>query len=238
MAYLARYNREQLVKQRYENYKNFYNDEISKNKFFIVENFGHLTHLQKINSIRNHGLIKRDKIWLFLPYKNNLMTENDKKRLAQIKPKKIELNEKILFDKDIFYSDSSIFGFGWTYDQITKGVWTDGNKSTIFLNLDKDDTQNSFLELLIEPTLLYLNQNLKLKISGEKINSQKFVFKDFDKKQIKIRVSLKDYDYNFEDLLKIDFVLSGTISPFEVKKSPDRRKLGVKLISLKLKNVD
>ena len=46
IAYLARFDRQKLINQRYQNYKNFYLKKLQKNKFYIVNNKGHLKHLK------------------------------------------------------------------------------------------------------------------------------------------------------------------------------------------------
>ena len=123
-----------------------------------------------------HALLERDSIWLLLPNKADIMTEKDLANLAFIQTQKIKLDERIDFNLNSLNESSSLFGLGWTYDFSTKGIWTDGNNSTILLNTENLFDDNYFIEIDVEPNLLRSNQLIKVKIFGTGITTQKISF--------------------------------------------------------------
>ena len=84
IAYLARFDRQKLINQRYQNYKNFYLKKLQKNKFYIVNNKGHLKHLKYLFENENVGFVFRNNIWLLLPDKKILMNQKDKNLFKKI----------------------------------------------------------------------------------------------------------------------------------------------------------
>ena len=46
ILYLARFNRQKLIAARYQNYKDFYDNNLNDEKFYIINNYGHLNHLK------------------------------------------------------------------------------------------------------------------------------------------------------------------------------------------------
>tara|TARA_B110001454_G_C12580622_1_gene375941 strand:+ start:1 stop:726 length:726 start_codon:yes stop_codon:yes gene_type:complete len=233
IAYLSRFDRKELVDARYNNYSNFYDNKLDIKKFYIINNFGHLNHLKFLTKNTRHALLERDSIWLLLPNKADIMTEKDLANLSFVQTQKIKLDERIDFNLNSLNESSSLFGLGWTYDFSTKGIWTDGNNSTILLNAENLSDDNYFIEIDVEPNLLRSNQLIKVKIFGNGITTQKISFDNLnDTKKNKIKIKFNKQNLIEKKYLLINLDISGAIPAFEVRKSPDFRKLGLKINSL------
>ena len=233
IAYLSRFDRKELVDARYNNYSNFYDNKLDSKKFYIINNFGHLNHLKFLTKNTRHALLERDSIWLLLPNKADIMTEKDLANLAFIQTQKIKLDERIDFNLNSLNESSSLFGLGWTYDFSTKGIWTDGNNSTILLNAENLSDDLYFVEIDVEPNLLRPNQLIEVKIFGNGITTQKISFDNLNDAKInKIKIKFNKQNLIEKKYLLMNLDISGAIPAWEVKKSPDFRKLGLKINSL------
>ena len=236
IAYLARFDRGKLIENRYNNYKNLYANKINSRKFYVINNYGHLNHLKFLTKNSKHAILKRNDIWLLLPDKSELMNEKDFFNLNKIEMKKLNLNDKINFTYNSLNENLSIFGLGWTYDLSTNGIWTDGKDSTILFNVETLSDEIYFIELEIMPNLLKPDQTIELLISGQGISKKKIKFNNLNNFKNKIIIKFDKKKIINEKYLLLNLNVSGAVSALEVRKSPDVRKLGLKIDSLTITN--
>ena len=102
-----------------------------------------------------HAIIKRDNSWLLLPNKADLMSDKDILNLSSLKIKEIKLNEKLIFNKKISQVTSEVLGLGWSYDHSTNGIWSDGEKASIVLDLITSNLQQG-KEIMSNRELLWV----------------------------------------------------------------------------------
>tara|TARA_B100000795_G_C22789124_1_gene436058 strand:+ start:208 stop:2352 length:2145 start_codon:yes stop_codon:yes gene_type:complete len=237
IAYIARFDRRKLIDARYNNYQNFYQNNLDISKFYIINNLGHANHLKFLLKDSEHAILKRDNIWLLLPNKAHLMSDKDIFALSSLKVKKIKLNEKLIFNEKINQVTSEVLGLGWSYDHSTNGIWSDGKRSSIMLDTQNLIKKSYNLEIGITPNLLKDNQKINLSISGDGIESKKLLFKKSDKVQTdKIKIKFKKKNLINRRFLIINFDIEGAVSAIDIRKSPDARKLGIKLNDLIVKD--
>jgi len=238
VAYVARFNRKKLINSRYKNYQNFYNNNVNKNRFYIINNYGHLNHLKFLMKNTNTAIIKRDGIWLLLPGKANLMKNKDIKNLSLIGSKKITENKIFKFNFIQNKVEPTFLGLGWTKDILSNGVWTDGNKSTLLINVEKLKYNSYYVEFDIEPNILKSDQTITVKTYGDGLENHKFSFnKNNIKSSNKIKIKFNKDDLTDKKNLIVNFEIRGSLSNFDVLKNPDTRKLGLKFNSLIVKKI-
>ncbi|MDB9820886.1 DUF6311 domain-containing protein [Candidatus Pelagibacter sp.] len=237
IAYIARFDRRKLINARYNNYQNFYQNNLDISKFYIINNLGHANHLKFLLKDSKHAILKRDNIWLLLPNKAHLMSDKDIFALSSLKVKKIKLNEKLIFNEKINQVTSEVLGLGWSYDHSTNGIWSDGKRSSIMLDTQNLIKKSYNLEIGITPNILKDNQKINLSISGDGIESKKLLFKKSNKVQTnKIKIKFKKENLINRRFLIINFDIEGTVSAIDIRKSPDARRLGIKLNNLIVKD--
>ena len=233
IAYIARFDRKKLIEARYNNYQNFYRNNLDINKFYIINNLGHVNHLKFLLKNSEHAILKRDNSWLLLPNKAHLMSDKDILNLSSLKIKEIKLNEKLIFNEKISEVTSQVLGLGWSYDHSTNGIWTDGEKASIILDTKNLIKKSYHIEIDITPMLLKDNQQIYLSVSGDGVATKKLSFKKTDKIQSdKIKIKFKKENLISKRFLILNFDIEGVISAIDVRKSPDARRLGIQINNL------
>ncbi|MDC0519103.1 hypothetical protein OAN92_00005, partial [Candidatus Pelagibacter ubique] len=124
-------------------------------------------------------------------------------------------------------------GIGWTKHGKNLSAISDGEDSVLIFDLSelKENTYNLIIN--IEAIINSLNQNISI-ISYDKYGfEKKFILNDKIKKfELSIPISIdKIIDkHNYF----INFNTTGQVSEFDVLKSPDKKKIGFKIISIYL----
>jgi len=230
-AYLGRYDRQKMIKQRYSQYDNFFSKKLEDNKFYFVSNSGHLKHLKILFRNRNVGFVLRNKIWLMLPNHKSLMNENDKEEFNKVKISIITKNKKIIFKDLSLINEVAIFGLGWTYDYIEQSLWSDGERSSIIFKSEENVNKFKIIfdaEAYIRPK----NRNQELEIFVNGIFEKKFIFNENLKRNRYLTIDIEELK---QDYVLIEFYPINPKSPFDILESTDTRKKGIKIHSLILK---
>ena len=222
---LARIDRKAIADARYDLYRKFINKKLSNNTVYIIENLSHLRHLKNIYKNSDVGFFYRDNIWSMVLNKKDLMNSNDKNKFEKIKNKSLELDKVYNIN---FKDKNSFLGFGWSHNQGKQGVWSDGEISTLLFGIDQS------------------NKDLKLEITSnilERIKESILEFDVYVNGSFYNKIKLSD-DKKFEIILKkefmqnsnlvIDFKFKDLLSPYELMKSPDARKLGILIKKIKV----
>ena len=222
---LARIDRKAIAEARYDMYRQLINKKLSNNTVYIIENLSHLRHLKYIYKNSDVGFFYRDNIWSMVLNKKNLMNSNDKNKFEKIKNKSLELDKVYNIN---FKDKNSFLGLGWSHNQGKQGVWSDGEISTLLFGIDQS------------------NKDLKLEITSNVFDKIKESILEFDvyiNGSFYNKIKLLD-DKKFEIILKkelvqnsnlvIDFKFKDLISPYELMKSPDARKLGILIKKIKV----
>ena len=224
----ARINRKAAAETRYYTYDNFRKKKLALNTVYVVHGLGHLRHLKHLLKDENVGFFYRDNIWAMVRAEKERMNDKDKELFKKIKPKLLEINEK----KSIYYENGdNYYGFGWSHNFKKLGIWSEGPISTLFFRTDKNYGDLK-LEILCKPYITKKNGSVELDI---------FVNGSFNKN---IKLTNKNQDQKIEILIekklvknneiKVDFNFKNPISPYEVLESPDSRKLGILIKSIKI----
>tara|TARA_B100000446_G_scaffold182803_1_gene201917 strand:- start:171 stop:1289 length:1119 start_codon:yes stop_codon:yes gene_type:complete len=230
-AYLGRYDRQKMIKQRYSQYDNFFSKKLEDNKFYFVSNSGHLKHLKILFRNQNVGFVLRNKIWLMLPNHKSLMNENDKEEFNKVKISIITKNKKIIFKDLSLINEVAIFGLGWTYDYIEQSLWSDGERSSIIFKPEENVNKFKIIfdaEAYIRPK----NRNQELEIFVNGIFEKKFIFNENLKRNRYLTIDIEELK---QDYVLIEFYPINPKSPFDILESVDTRKKGIKIHSLILK---
>tara|TARA_B100000029_G_scaffold453229_1_gene478869 strand:- start:125 stop:2248 length:2124 start_codon:yes stop_codon:yes gene_type:complete len=216
-AALARYKLTKLIHDQ----KN-----IAFDTAYIVDNLGHLRQMKYFLKNSDVGFFKRDNFWLALPNKKEEMTEEDQKRIKNIKFKKLKYNENYEFN---FKNRQDFLGFGWSHNSGKKGVWTEGELAFILFDIEKNTSDKPKLYLKFQPYKGNHKQDFGLVIYFNEV--EKKVINFYNNKEIReIIIDLNQQEIREENIIK--FKLSNLISPFDKFESPDGRKLGILLESM------
>ena len=222
----ARYDREKAAESRYSLYNKLSNGLID-NVPYLVGKKNHLLNIKENFKKSELGFFFRDNFWIIIPNKKEDMTKDDIIAYDKINFSIINLNEKIIPEPDKYHE---YFGVGWSHNQLGNGLWTEGYISSIFFESNFDKNINATLEIEFETN--HLNNNLRFNIL---INDNFVQSYDLSKENKLEKMELK-LKKNVTNRYKIDFkFLNPLISPLEALKSPDARKLGLLIKSLKVK---
>ncbi len=222
----ASMDRIKTAEMRYKFIQNVIDNDFENKTAYIVDNLGHLKQLKLKFSNDKHGFFYRDNFWIFLPKKKILMNNKDLNELKKVKLDNIELNKeyKLKF-KDKFQ------GLGWSHNFDRDGIWSEGKNSFLLFELPDNIQSNYSLQLSFLPYMKNNNENYKVKffinnkfIKNIKISENTFVELPFSKRKDSNEVIIQ---LQFQELL----------SPFDVLESPDGRKLGILLKSIKLSKI-
>ena len=145
-----------------------------------------------------------------------------------VKPKLLVIHEK----KNLNMKDQdNYYGFGWSHNLGKPGIWSEGPISTLFFRTDKNYGDLK-LEISCLPYITKKNNILEFDI---------YVNNSLNKN---MKLTNKDQDETFEifikeqfiknNEIKIDFNFKNLVTPYEVLKSPDSRKLGILVKNIRL----
>jgi len=237
IQYFARYNREKLLNIRYENNKNIIFKNLKKNKIYLINNYGHLTHINYLfKNSKDYGIILIDGIYI-LVHANFIDKYIDNQSSLNIKSKKLNVNQKE-FPKFIGdFNEKSYLGLGWTTHGLNNNPISDGKYSSLILDLsDLKEKKEYNLEIQIEGIFVNEKQNIYISYLYDQNYNEKISLDSFEKnKTIKIPLNKKQIE-NLENFT-INFITEGQQTEFDNLLSPDKKKLGFKLISLVIKEL-
>ncbi len=234
IQYLARYDRESLLKLRYKNYKDFYNNDLDKRKVYLINNSGHANHIKnKLKSDSSHKIVNVDDILLLIDKKLISTISTDDKSLSKIYSKVIKPNFKYTpkFRED--YSSSSFLGLGWTKHGFDLSAISDGDFSSLFFNLSELKSPNSSLIIKINGIINKADQKLSVEINDENSFNKK-IFLDIKNITHTFVIPLNSNKIKDINNYTINFKTKGQISEFDILKSPDKKKLGFKIDYIKV----
>ena len=128
-------------------------------------------------------------------------------------------------------------GLGWTTHGLNNNPISDGKYSSLILDLsDLKEKKEYSLEIQIEGIFVNENQNIHISYLYDQNYNEKISLDNFKKnKTIKISLNKKQIE-NLENFT-INFITEGQQTEFENLLSPDKKKLGFKLISLVIKEL-
>ena len=230
----GRYNRKKASISRSKLYNNFENNNFPKNIIFAIDNLNHLRHLKFLFQDKNIGFFFRDNVWIAVSGYKEEMTKDDKDNLKKYEPIVLKKNE-INYLK--FNDNKSIHGLGWTHNlgSNKKGIWTEGNSSSLLFKLNENLDENLKLEIKINSILTKNSNPLNFKIF---INNK--FYKNFNLKNLEdlnnntIFVDMNKNAFN-GNIFHIKFLIENPITKLELLKSPDARMLGILIESIILK---
>ena len=228
VAYLGRVNRQKLADLRYSNNNNFYSKNLPGNKFYIINNPGHLNHLKILLENKNVGFVLRNKIWLLLPNQKSLMNENDKNELNKAEISTIFKDKKIIFKDRNFINKIGIFGLGWSYNIAEQSLWSDGKRSSIIFKPEKDIDEFKLIfdaEAYIKPK----NKVQEIDIFVNGIFEKRITFNENLKRNKSLSIDIKNLN---QDFVLVEFYILNPKSPFDILESVDARKKSLKIHSL------
>ena len=233
---MSRTNRKLVAESKYDLYQKFRDKKLESSTIYIPDNLGHLINLKYIFKNDNVGFFFRDKIWIMLMNEKNMMSSSDVENFKKIKPDLLKLNE----EKKIYSGyrvpskkGENYYGFGWSHNFNKQGIWSEGKLATLLFSVEQGSS-SKILEIELEPYLTNINKNLVVDIYVNEKFNQNLKFKyPFNSKDQRIKILL-DEQLNKDKEIIIDFNIKNPVSPLEVFASPDSRKLGILLKSIKL----
>ena len=228
LVILARTNRKDAANARYRLYDNFRKKTLASDTVYVVHGIGHLRHLKYLFKNENVGFFYRDNVWVMVMNEKEQMNDNDKKIFNEIKPKLLAINEK---KKLNFKDDDNYYGFGWSHNFGKLGMWSEGPMSTLFFRTDKNYGDLK-LEIFCKPYITKKNNTLEFDIYVNNLfNKNTKLANNNQDEKFEILVN-KELIKNNE--IKIDFNFKNLVSPYEVRESPDSRKLGILIKAIKI----
>ena len=231
----GRYNRKLASISRSNLYKFFDQKQIPNNVIFAVDNYNHLRNLKYLFKDRDVGFFFRDNVWLVVSGYKNKMTDYDKNQLEKYNPIILTTSSKTSLE---FSNQDSIHGFGWThnYNSEKKGLWTEGNISSLFFKLNESTANNLKIKIKINSIITRKNKPINFTININDNFSKKFNLKNINElKEESIIINLNKKVVK-EEIIYIKFIIDNPVTKLELLKSPDARKLGILVESLELIN--
>ena len=227
---LARMNRRKAAESRYALYNNFKTKNLSPDTVYLIDQ-AHIILLKHLFQNENVGFFYRDNFWAMVMNEKDLMNDNDKLKFNDISFKLLEFNKKIDLN---FAKKNNYYGFGWSHNFHKYGIWSEGLISTLLFKTKKNYSDLK-LEIICKPYITKKNNIVEFDV---------FVNEIFNKN---IKLSNKNNDQKIEILIdkkllinneiKVDFNFKNLISPYEVLESPDSRKLGILVKSIKINSI-
>jgi len=224
----GRGNRKLAAQARYQLYDNFRKKKLLKDTIYVIDGLGHLRHLKYLFNDENVGFYHRDNIWIMIMNEKEKMNNNDKKIFNSIKPKLLKINER----KDLYFKDNdNYYGFGWSHNLQKLGIWSEGSISSLFFRTEKDYS-NLKLEFFCKANISKKNNKVEFDVYINDTFNKTFKLTN-DNKEEKIEIIINEQK-NTNNEVKVDFKFKNLISPYEALESPDSRKLGILLESIKI----
>ena len=225
---MARVDRNKAARNRYELTENFRKKNLDENTIYIVDNIGHLLNLKHIFESNNVGFFFKDNLWLMIGNKKDLMNNEDKNILDNLKFYEPELLKK---EKLYFKDKNDYVGLGWSHNFNKEGIWSEGKSSNLLFNLKTKE--KIFLKMDILPFLNEKNQemNITVLVNGKFNNNINLKLdKDLEAKKRQITFEIKKENL-ISDIIDIEFINKNPTSPYDLRLSPDSRQLNFLLLS-------
>ena len=231
----GRYNRKQASISRSNLYKSFNEKKIPENIIFAVDNFNHLRTLKYLFKNKDIGFFFKDNKWIVVSGYAQQMTTYDLDQLKKHEPLIVKKSKKVYLNFD---DENSIHGIGWTHNRLSskKGVWTEGNISNLIFKLDSNINDDFKIKIKLNSIITKKNEAINFKIDVNNVFIEDFslrnvnelneetIFLDLNKNNIK------------NDIVYIKFEIENPVTKLELLESPDARKLGILVESLKIIN--
>ena len=235
MATHGRYNRNSASISRSNLYKSFDQKQMPKNVIFAIDNYNHLRNLKYLFKESDVGFFLRDGVWIAVYGFKDKMTHYDKDQLKKYNPITLTSNKKISLK---LQDQNSVHGFGWTHNRVSpvKGIWTEGNTSSLLFKLDKKTIGNSKIKIKINSIITKKNQPINFTVNIDKDFSKKFSLKNINELEDKSIFINIDKNILKKDIIYIKFIIDNPLTKLELFQSPDARKLGILVESLELIN--
>ena len=216
-------------------YKSFSHKKIPNNVIFAVDNYNHLRNFKYLFKDKDVGFFLKDNVWLAVFGYKDEMTSYDEDQLEKYNPITLVENEKKNLE---FNNQSSVHGFGWTHNFTSplKGLWTEGNISSLLFALNKNTNKNSKIKIKINSIITKKNQPINFTVKIDDNFSKKFSLKNINElKNNSIFIKVDKSMLN-KKIIYIKFIIDNPTTRLELLESPDARKLGILVESLELIN--
>ena len=224
----ARSTRKASAETRYYIYDNLREKKLEPNTVYLVNDLGHLRHLKYLLKDEDVGFFYRDDRWVMVRAEKKRMNNKDKEVFKNIRPKLLEINEK----KSLYYeNDDNYYGFGWSHNFKKLGIWSEGQMSTLLFRTEKNYGDLK-LEIFCKPYLTKKNKFLEFDIYVNNLLNQSVQLINNNQDE-KIEILFKAKIAK-ENEIRIDFSFKNPNSPYEVLETPDSRKLGILIKSIKI----
>ena len=198
---------------------------------FIIDNQNHLRNLKYLFRDSNAGFFLRDDVWILLNNKKDQMNTQDFINIESIKP--INIQENINY-KLMYNNPQSIHGLGWSQDYKGRGIWSEGNISTILFKYKSITDEVEYIEIKISSLIKKVNDSLKFTIELNNKEVGRFDISNVeDLEDSKIRIAIPQQKSN-NNIYFVNLKILNPISPLEILQSPDARRLGLLIESLKI----
>ncbi len=231
----GRYNRKAASISRSKLYKAFDEGIFKKNTIFAIHNKNHLRNLKYLYENKNMGFFLKKNIWMMVPGEKNEMTNFEKYELNAYKPIVLTSGKKEVLN---IRDEQSVHGLGWSHNMFSKnlGIWTEGNISTLLFKINEKTNKNYTIAIKLNSLSTKKNEYINFSININDLIFKKFSLKsidDLNENLIKLKIN--------EELIPgsvcyIKFIINNPVSPLELLKSPDARKLGILVESIELIN--
>lgn len=225
VGYFARVDNDRLNQIKQQLVKNLLQGKFDNDAIYIIQNqaIRNLIIHRKTNFL--YKLIKSDGFYLLLPKMGNASNEQKRKWSAS-KEKTYKFGTYIFFGKTINsnYNDYLVLVNGWSLPE-GKGIWTEGKNSNFIINLPEKNDSNILLTLDAVPFLCFKHPKLTVDVfvNHKFLHHLKYTLnnKNFIKK-----IEIPNEFFKNDTVLDIEFLFKDPISPNQVFKSQDIRKLG------------
>ena len=180
----------------------------------------------------NAGFFFRDKVWLLVGSRRNKMSTDDIKNIEKFEPVLIKKNIEYKLN---YNNQNSAHGLGWSVDYKGRGIWTEGNISTILFRLDNNNSSKKYINLKISSLIKRNNEALKVLIdlNGEKIGTYDLTRPE-NLQDKKIIIDIPPNKTN-DNVFLINLKIINPTTPLDLRQSPDARQLGLLVESLEIK---
>ena len=229
----ARYNRSKASESRSHLYNSFDKGLIEKNTVFVIDNQNHLRNLKYLFKDKNIGFFFRDGVWVFVLGKKDEMTDFDKKELNKYDLPIITEGKTMNLN---FNDQLSIHGFGWSHSLNTpaQGIWTEGNLSTLLFAFKNNKEKDYLLKIKLASLSTKKNDPINFSINVNDLLFKKLSLRnisELDKNSITLEIKKGTFD---DSTHYIKFEIENPVSPLELLKTPDGRKLGILVESIEI----
>lgn len=230
----GRFNRKEASIVRSKLYNSFNKLIIDKDTVFVADNLNHLRNIKHLFKNQNIGFFYKSGAWIIVDEKKNEMTKKDIAALTKLDPIKLKVNKEFVLN---YGNENSIHGFGWTNNYDGVGIWSEGNISTLLFKIDNPENKKYLLNLNLKS--LSTNNNEPIRFIVE-INYDKEIkyelsnLVEISNNSIKLELPQNSKDNSYI----VNFKIKNPITPLQKFESPDARRLGFLLKSVKLMNIN